>query len=1265
MRISNAALAVISRVATDVCTEYLAQWNHNWNVYSLIGGHVEAGETFRQACLREITEELECDTTGIELAPYPYATLRFSEYSRAAKQDTDYHWQVFVTRLPNTVLNNLPTDCQWITANLIRSGSAADGKPIADQAKRVLKAVDEAEFDLFVSYGHADNADGSVTALVEHIRREHKQFAPTEPLKIFFDLWGIQNSDDWKRRIYRGLIESKTMLAVLSPAYFASEWCQKEYNTFRQQHLKKLYPGEPVHAIYIQQHRDFEASETGDAHPLQDWFDGLKKQQFEDAKPWWPDGQQALQQAVVVGRLNELRLNIWKHVCDARAIQQSPSNLSGFNYADFVGRQRELTELWNTLRLDQVVAVFAIQGVGGLGKTALARAYAHTRRMDYLGGQFEIGMENVTTTDGLKLEIVRLANLYLGANIPDETTNTNLNAAFATAKACFERPGQGNILLILDNVAEEGVLSARTTCLPSPEFVHVLATTRLDPERWGLGSLRLESLSTKDALDLFQKYRPFQIPDDTERWNRILTNSESIPETEVDSDEWKAAVGIVNRLGGHALAIEVVAVYLGNHRSISLVDYQRGLIRKGLSVKLSQAGDDPAVKARLSAAIETNIGELLEPTFERLEQENPLAMRALEWAALMPPDHVPWIWLRDLLAQDHSDQLQHDPDDPDPWTDGVVSQLTGWRLLSCESEEPVARIHRILQTAIITRTQQTTSDDAPDAESQTTGVATSPRLLTYLNGRSTHVQKKWGRTGVNWVLLPLVEAAFHILPTGEAAVGLMISRLVGAIIDAGRASDGTLLLQRLISFEECVLQAAQPDANRIIDLAESYQQLGELQSVAEKPNESRTSFEKAISLLQHKSLTEVADHKVVLGAARADISLADCLHSAGETIQATDSLTRTISTLAQLRERETEERYTYPGVLHNLGAVLIKLGDLSAPSEIAFGYHQQGLRQFEELVYRWPEHLGFRSSCAAAHSRVAKYLWEVGRHWEAVAQVQRSHQLSKHASSVANEHRGFQVQYGVSHSKLGNMYQQLEESANAIRSHEKSVELLRSLHERYPDDSEIHYALFTSQWKLAECLQQIKGNDAALPQFMAAYKLLKSLLSRGAESVDLNLDLAHACNQLGHVFRSLKRYEESESFYTECVDTLSGLSVVTPNDLDHLRTMCSVITNLSGLFRIQGRFSESYAMSMRDIAIRERLVSMDPVAARDAYDFSVACERIANLYEMYGLSGEQAVALQWLRRGLEIVDSARWSQTDDSEELAQRCNELKQRLEKS
>ena len=135
MRTSTASLTIIKKLDT-----LLLQWNVNWDAYSLIGGHVEASETFHECCEREVIEELECDANQFRIDSAPLTILRFSEFSRAAGEQTDYEWQIFKAELHESLLQNLPSTCAWVTPSQIRSGFTEDGKPIAGQVKRVLQA---------------------------------------------------------------------------------------------------------------------------------------------------------------------------------------------------------------------------------------------------------------------------------------------------------------------------------------------------------------------------------------------------------------------------------------------------------------------------------------------------------------------------------------------------------------------------------------------------------------------------------------------------------------------------------------------------------------------------------------------------------------------------------------------------------------------------------------------------------------------------------------------------------------------------------------------------------------------------------------------------------------------------------------------------------------------------------------------------------------------------------------------------------------------
>ncbi len=129
--------------------------------------------------------------------------------------------------------------------------------------------------------------------------------------------------------------------------------------------------------------------------------------------------------------------------------------------------------------------------------------------------------------------------------------------------------------------------------------------------------------------------------------------------------EWQAARDIVKRLGGHPLALEVVGVYLRDRNNphipaalrqpMSYRELDDWLKAEGLSILDGDLAEPAAGK--LAGHTQTVLARLFEPTLNRLSD---IELRALEYAALLPPDLVPLEWLRDLLRDDFPDR----PPDP-------------------------------------------------------------------------------------------------------------------------------------------------------------------------------------------------------------------------------------------------------------------------------------------------------------------------------------------------------------------------------------------------------------------------------------------------------------------------------------------------------------------------------------------------------------------------------------------------------------------------
>ena len=79
--------------------------------------------------------------------------------------------------------------------------------------------VGDETFDVFISYGHQDQA--WVHTLAENLHRAG--------LEVFLDAWEVTPGDVVVHELERGLLTSRNGVLVVSPASVARPWVQQEY----------------------------------------------------------------------------------------------------------------------------------------------------------------------------------------------------------------------------------------------------------------------------------------------------------------------------------------------------------------------------------------------------------------------------------------------------------------------------------------------------------------------------------------------------------------------------------------------------------------------------------------------------------------------------------------------------------------------------------------------------------------------------------------------------------------------------------------------------------------------------------------------------------------------------------------------------------------------------------------------------------------------------------------------------------------------------
>lgn len=121
--------------------------------------------------------------------------------------------------------------------------------------------------DIFISYARDDDLPppdrpdkkGFVTFLYESIQYEFRDLGPDRP-KIWRDTKRISDGDQFSPALEKALKEASTLLVVLSPNWMASEWCNRELETFARYHNTD---GVLQRIIVVSKHHiDFDARPT-------------------------------------------------------------------------------------------------------------------------------------------------------------------------------------------------------------------------------------------------------------------------------------------------------------------------------------------------------------------------------------------------------------------------------------------------------------------------------------------------------------------------------------------------------------------------------------------------------------------------------------------------------------------------------------------------------------------------------------------------------------------------------------------------------------------------------------------------------------------------------------------------------------------------------------------------------------------------------------------------------------------------------------------
>ncbi|MBI5424986.1 MAG: toll/interleukin-1 receptor domain-containing protein [Opitutae bacterium] len=1025
--------------------------------------------------------------------------------------------------------------------------------------------------------------EGWITAFVAELKRRHAAYSGRE-LRIFFDQDSIEDGTDWKRRLGEGLRQSRLFLAFLSPNYLTSKNCLWEWEEYLRREHSAARGDDGLTPIYFVTPADLRfQDDQGLAEWLRNmeqrypWFEAREAQFTSEAEktarafaadlnrrqksatfelhPWFERGPEVLRELDAAERASDVkraprapaddlrslaeRLNgLDRHIArrlDRLALADlAPGNITR-SHEHFVGRHRELRELHEIMLTGgpqsggrgmggrgMIAATFA---PGGLGKTALARQYAHAYAEFYAaGGTWEIGCEGqkelgfalkrlvqstqfqqlawrdrrgpaaggelLTTPLSLSQEQENDPALALEAILGYLERVTAARRAILVeelSRSAAEGRGerhtppeeppelkQPRALLILDNVDQPELLSGHQVAqLPAKDWLEIIVTTRLHPSAFGGGDrtfahVELGTLPEADGVQLLADFQP---------GGRFALSSEE-----------EAARRIVRALGGWTIAVEIAAAFIGdlakNGRAAVAAAFYAELEKNGLAWVDDLAGrtafDQTQRHSEASDQGErerqNRVGTLIAWSVARLSAP---ARTALEFASLFQPDAIPLSWLHVLTASVHPEvkdkSLTNDVAWPAVWT-----ELRGLRLLhpageveagerQVEREPNVVRIHRVVA-------QHVSRDGLTERFAA---------LDKFLDAFTTRFEHEVGNSDDAWLRAQhpwLIDQLDHLLSTRTPTPTLLSSAGVSASYEGQHRS-----LARAMELTSRILAAAEGHLAANLQSAEA---------------------QRDVSV----SLSKLADFLALRG-------------QAGDGKKALEYYERSLAVREQLVEANPQSAPAQRDVsvsLNKLADFLAQRGQ-TGDGKKALEYYERSLAVREQLVEANPQSAPAQRDVSVSLNKLANFLASrglAGDGEKALGYCQRSLAVAEQLAEASPQSAQAQRDVVVGLLKLADYLAQRGQTGDgkkALEYYEQSLAVLERLAEANPQSAQAQRDVSVSLSKLADYLArrgQAGDGEKALGYYERELAICERLAEANAQSAEAQRDLKVSLERL-------------------------------------------------------------------------------------------------------------------------------------------------------
>jgi tetratricopeptide (TPR) repeat protein len=899
----------------------------------------------------------------------------------------------------------------------------------------------------------------------------------------------------------------------------------------------------------------------------------------------------------------------------------------------FTGRERLLTQLHDTLTANKTAVLtqlFAITGLGGIGKTQTAIEYAYRYIHDYKA----VLWARATTRDTLISDFVTLAELLHLAkkDVQDQ------NVVVAAVKGWLVK--HLNWLLILDDVDD---LDMIRDFLPLESTGHVLLTTRQRVVRGIASRIEVEKMDKEEgALLLLRRSHLLEVD---EQLDHATVNEQLDRATEEDRAKAEA---IVTEVGGLPLALNQAGAYI-EETGCDLSKYLN-LYRTRFREIIGRQNDP-------SSHYQETVATTWSLSFQRVEQKNRAAAALLRLCAFLAPYEIPEEIITEGAA--HLGNVLR-PVAADPLKlNEAMEVVQKYSLVRRNPKTKTFTVHRLVQAVFKDRMNaktrrlwamraiqavnaafpEVTYETWPDCqryllhaqacvnlvEQYRLASPEAARLLTqagwYLRERGLYAQAE-----------PLLKSALTIR---EQVLGLQHPDTAFTLHDLGHLyyfmgefKKAGPFYQRALTIREQVLE---PDH---LNTATTLHHLGMLYHSQGKYVKAEELYKRALTIREeklgpeHHHTTITLNHMGILYQDQGKYKKAELLHKSALTIREQTlgsqhpDIAFTLNDLARLYHSQghylqAEKLYKRALTIKEQKIGLQHPGTATTVSNLAHLYQDQGLYDQAETLYQ--RALAIRTQMLSPeHPHTVttlndlSYLYRLQGRYN-LAQLHYPFVLKVREQVLGTDHPST----ATTLNDLARLYQDqgLYDQAEPLYRRALAIRT-RILSPEHP-----HTAITL-------------GNLASLYQAQGRYTQAESPYQRALAIIEQVLGTDHpsvttTLNDLATLYQAQGRYDQAEPLYRRALAIKEEVL-----GLDHPST-ATTLNDLASLYQAQGRYDQAEPLYQRALRIRENTLGSDHPSTATTLNDLASLNHVQRKYSQAELFYRRALQIREKVLGLD------------------------------